>query len=93
MRAVRAGITRVLFPALSAKPEALLPVLDTCAQFTLVLRVEFDGANGRDRIELTRLGEEGAQTVYVARTEHTHGDVVVEPFYAGEVTKDLADLF
>ena len=63
-------------------------------QATLVLRVELDvGGNGRERLELTRLGEEGAQAVYLARTEHTHSDVVVEPFYAGEVTKDLADLF
>jgi hypothetical protein len=64
------------------------------AQATLVLRVELDaGSNGRDQLELTRLGEEGAQAVYVARTEYTHSDVVVEPFYAGELTKDLADLF
>jgi len=64
------------------------------AQVTFVPRVEFDaGAKGRDQLELTRLGEEGAQAVYVARTEHTHSDVVVEPFYAGELTKDLADLF
>jgi hypothetical protein len=64
------------------------------AQATLVLRVELDaGANGRDQLELSRLGEEGAQAVYVVRTEHTHSDVVVEPFYAGELTKDLADLF
>ncbi len=67
---------------------------ETPAQATLVLRVELDAiAHGRDWLELTRLGEEGAQAVYLARTEHTHGDVVVEPFYAGEVTKDLADLF
>jgi hypothetical protein len=64
------------------------------AQATLVLRVELDaGAKGRNQLELTRLGEEGAQAVYLARTEHTHSDVVVEPFYAGELTKDLADLF
>ncbi len=64
------------------------------AQATLVLRVEFDaGANGREQLELTRLGEEGAQAIYVARTEHTRSDVVATPFYAGEVTKDLADLF
>ena len=67
---------------------------ETPAQATLVLRVELDAiAHGRDWLELTRLGEEGAQAVYLARTEHTHSDVVVEPFYAGEVTKDLADLF
>ncbi len=64
------------------------------AQATLVLRVELDaGANGREQLELTRLGEEGAQPVYLARTEHTHSDVVVAPFYAGELAKDLADLF
>jgi hypothetical protein len=55
LRAVRAGIRRALLPALSAKREASLPILDTYAEFILVLRVEFDeDANGRDRFELTR---------------------------------------
>ncbi len=64
------------------------------AQATLVLRVELDaGAKGRERLALTRLGKEGIKALYLARTEHTHREVVVEPFYAGELTKDLADLF
>ncbi len=69
-----------------ADPDRLVPIL--------VLRAELDaGANERERLEFTRLGEEGAQAVYVARTEHTHSDVVADSFYVGEVTKDLADLF
>ena len=81
-------------PLAEERKRGALVEAEAPAQATLVLRVEFDaGAKGRDRLELTRLGEEGTQAIYVARTEHTRSDVVVEPFYAGEVTKDLADLF
>lgn len=81
-------------PLAEERQEGALAAGEDPAQTTLVLRVELDaGANGRDQLELIRLGEEGAQAVYMARTEHTHTDVVVEPFYAEELTKDLADLF
>ena len=69
-----------------------LPFFSTSESITSTTKLDA-GANERERLELTRLGEEGAQAVYVARTEHTHSDVVADPFYAGEVTKDLADLF
>ncbi len=81
-------------PLAEERKEGALVEAEAPAQATHVLRVELDaGERGRDGLELTRYGEEGAQAVYLARTEHTHSDVVVEPFYAGEVTKDLADLF
>ncbi len=81
-------------PLVEERQRAVAVQGQDAAQATLVLRVELDaGANGREQLELTRLGEEGAQPVYLARTEHTHSDVVVAPFYAGELAKDLADLF